>query len=66
MTMSLQDRITRLAKIHAPAGVVSAYLNTHWADEHQRERTRIFVREEAGRVRPGRDPALPPLTGGAP
>jgi hypothetical protein len=49
--MSLQNRITRLAKIHAPTGVVSVYLNTHWADEHQRERTRIFVRGEAGRAR---------------
>jgi hypothetical protein len=49
--MSIQDRITRLAKIHAPTGVISVYLNTHWADEHQRERTRVFVQEKIRRTR---------------
>jgi peptide subunit release factor 1 (eRF1) len=43
--------MTRLAKTHARAGVVSVYLNTHWADEHQRDRTRVFVREEVRRAR---------------
>jgi peptide subunit release factor 1 (eRF1) len=52
--MSLQDRITRLAKLHVPTGVVSVYLNTRWADEHQRDRTRLFVREEVQRARHAR------------
>jgi peptide subunit release factor 1 (eRF1) len=49
--MSLQDRITRLAKLHAPGGVLSVYLNTRWSDEHQRDRTRVFVRDEVRRAR---------------
>lgn len=48
--MTLQDRIARLARLHAPDGVVSVYLNTRWSDEHQRDRTRVFVREEVRRL----------------
>jgi peptide chain release factor subunit 1 len=49
--MSLEDRISRLAKLHVPAGVLSVYLNTRWSDEHQRDRTRLFVQEEVRRAR---------------
>ncbi|MBI2207672.1 MAG: hypothetical protein HYU41_27895 [Candidatus Rokubacteria bacterium] len=31
--------------------IVSVYLNTHWFDEHQRDRTRIFLSREIHRAR---------------
>jgi peptide subunit release factor 1 (eRF1) len=49
--MGLQDRIAQLAKLHVPSGVVSVYLNTRWSDQHQRDRTRVFVRDEVRRAR---------------
>ncbi len=50
--MDLRDRLTELARIkRAPTPVVSAYLNTRWADEHQRERARIFLKNELRRAR---------------
>jgi len=37
--MDLRARVTELGKIErAPAPVVTVYLNTRWADEHQRDR----------------------------
>jgi len=33
------------------APVVSVYLNTEWADEHQRERARIFVKNALAEAR---------------
>jgi peptide chain release factor subunit 1 len=50
--MTLVEQIARLSKLE-PTGapVVSAYLNTRWTDEHQRERTRIFVKGEVHRAR---------------
>jgi hypothetical protein len=43
--MTLQTRLVELAKIStAPAPVVSVYLDSRWADEHQRDRVRIFLK----------------------
>jgi peptide chain release factor subunit 1 len=53
-------RLRRLAGISGTTGpVVSVYLNTRWADEHQRERVRLFLTSELRKARaPGIDPAL--------
>ncbi len=55
--MSVADRLVELSRItDATHPVVSVYLDTRWADEHQRERARIFVRneiEKARRAEPG-------------
>jgi hypothetical protein len=37
----------------APSTVVSVYLNTHWTDEHQRQRARVFLKNEIRRARVG-------------
>ena len=42
-----------------PAPVVTVYLNTRWADEHQRDRVRIFLKNRAGGS-PARRPARAP------
>jgi hypothetical protein len=58
--MDLHARLTALGKIdRAPAPVVTAYLNTRWADEHQRDRVRIFLKNElaAARRAPGPRPS---------
>ncbi len=50
--MTLAEQIARLSKLEQTgAPVVSAYLNTQWTDEHQRERTRLFVKGEIRRAR---------------
>lgn len=50
--MDLKDRMRELARIgRAPTPVVSVYLNTRWADEHQRDRVRIFLKNELVRAR---------------
>jgi peptide chain release factor subunit 1 len=50
--MDLRHRLTELARIEsAPTPVVSVYLRTRWADEHERERARIFVKNELRRAR---------------
>jgi peptide subunit release factor 1 (eRF1) len=52
--MTLAERIVRLSKLQDGTGpVVSAYLNTRWTDEHQRERTRVFLKGELRRAREG-------------
>ncbi len=43
------DRLERLPAAHP--GVVSVYLNTRWSDEHQRDRTRVFLTGELRRAR---------------
>ena len=62
--MDLHARLTALGKIdRAPAPVVTVYLNTRWADEHQRDRVRIFLKNhlrEAGRA-PGVRPSAADL-----
>ena len=41
-TVDLRTRLRELARFESDgAPVVSVYLNTEWADEHQRERARI-------------------------
>jgi peptide subunit release factor 1 (eRF1) len=42
-------RLERLPAAHP--GVVSVYLNTSWSDEHQRDRTRVFLTRELARAR---------------
>ena len=50
--MKLQDRLVELAKIErAETPVVSVYVNTRWADEHQRDRARIFLKNELAKAR---------------
>lgn len=45
--MDPRARIAELAKImRTAAPVVSVYLNTRWADEQQRERVRVFLKNE--------------------
>jgi hypothetical protein len=52
---SHDDIAAQLARLeHLPSshpGVVSVYLNTRWSDEHQRDRTRVFVTGELHRAR---------------
>ncbi len=57
--MDLEARMAKLARIEpAPTPVVSVYLNTHWADEHQRERVRIFLKNALAEARAARTPGL--------
>jgi peptide chain release factor subunit 1 len=50
----LAARLRALSRMApAPSPVVSVYLNTHWTDEHQRERARIFLKNEIRRARVG-------------
>jgi len=60
--MDLHARLTELAKVtQAPAPVVSVYLNTRWADEHQRGRVRVFLKNELARAREAGGAALTDL-----
>ena len=55
--MDLQARLTALARIaKASTPVVSVYLDTRWVDEHQRERVRIFLKNELRRARQAANP----------
>jgi len=48
----LTERAAELARItRAPSPVVSVYLNTLWADEHQRHRVRVFLTDEIRKAR---------------
>ncbi len=50
--MDLDLRLRELARIQgAPTPVVSVYLNTHWSDERQRERVRLFLKNEIRKAR---------------
>lgn len=51
--MDLSARLTELAKMRGVRGtpVVSVYLNTRWADEHQRDRVRVFLKNEIRKTR---------------
>src|SRR5581483_6947728 len=56
-TMSITEQLPRLARLTGGrTPVVSVYLNTDWRDEHQRERTRVFLRREVRNARAA-DPA---------
>jgi peptide subunit release factor 1 (eRF1) len=55
----LRARLAELARItRAPAPVVSAYLDTLWGDEHQRDRVRVFLADELKKARAGAQPGL--------
>lgn len=59
-TIDLKKRLAALARWEFPEGapVVSVYLDTRWTDEQQRERVRIFLKNELRRARDaGRAPA---------
>ncbi len=50
--MDLKDRMRELARItKAATPVVSVYLDTWWMDEHQRDRVRIFLKNELAQAR---------------
>lgn len=52
--MNPHTRLVELARIKgATAPVVSVYLNTRWADERQRERVRVFLKNEIRKARRG-------------
>jgi peptide chain release factor subunit 1 len=56
--MNLTTRLSELARIRTTTEpVVSVYLDTHWTDEHQRERVRVFLKTE---LRKARDAATGP------
>jgi peptide subunit release factor 1 (eRF1) len=51
-TMDLDARLTELARIErAATPVVSVYLNTRWGDQHQRDRVRVFLKNELAKAR---------------
>jgi len=50
--MNVDARLAELAQLRgATTPVVSVYLNTRWADEHQRDRVRVFLKTEIRRAR---------------
>jgi peptide subunit release factor 1 (eRF1) len=50
--VDFRARMAELAKIgKAETPVVSVYLDTRWSDEHQRDRVRIFLKNEIARAR---------------
>ena len=52
MAMDLKTTLGKLGKISkAPTPVVSVYLDTRWADEHHRDRVRVFLKNELTRAR---------------
>src|SRR3990167_466695 len=52
--MELKARLTELARIKGTTTpVVSVSLTTSWEDEHQRERVRVFLKNELTKARQG-------------
>ena len=51
--MDVSARLTELAKLRGTreTPVVSVYLNTRWGDEHQRDRVRVFLKNEIRKAR---------------
>ena len=51
--MDVSARLTELAKLRGTreSPVVSVYLNTRWGDEHQRDRVRVFLKNEIRKAR---------------
>ena len=50
----LAARLRALSRMAPPPSpVVSVYLNTHWTDERERERARVFLKNEIRRARAG-------------
>jgi peptide chain release factor subunit 1 len=57
--MDLKQRLAELARMSDVAGpVISVYLNTRWADEHQRDRARVFLKNELRNAREAHGSAL--------
>ena len=56
--MDLKTKMAELARIEPSTPVVSVYLNTHWRDEHQRDRVRIFLKNALAQAREARTPGL--------
>jgi peptide subunit release factor 1 (eRF1) len=53
--MDLKTRMTELARTEpSSTPVVSVYLNTHWRDEHQRDRVRVFLKNALAEARAAR------------
>ncbi len=52
--LDVRERLAHLARIRSDGTpVVTVYLGTRWADEHQRERTRIFLKRAVAAARAG-------------
>jgi peptide subunit release factor 1 (eRF1) len=52
MSINLRTKLSELGTISkGPTPVVSVYVDTRWADEHQRDRVRIFFKNELARAR---------------
>jgi Bacterial archaeo-eukaryotic release factor family 10 len=50
--VTLAGQIVHLSKLNDSTGpVISVYLDTRWTDEHQRERTRLFLKTELNHAR---------------
>ncbi len=50
--MDLRERVATLGRVGpASTPVVTVYLGTRWADEHQRARVRIFLKNELAQAR---------------
>jgi peptide subunit release factor 1 (eRF1) len=50
--MDVRQRLAELARLPGATGpVISVYLNTAWDDEHQRDRTRVFLKTEIRNAR---------------
>src|SRR3970040_1426171 len=50
--MDMNARMTELSRVaKSEAPVVSVYLDTRWSDEHQRDRVRIFLKNEIAKAR---------------
>ncbi len=55
--MDYRARLGELARVKGTRSpVISVYLNTSWQDEHQRDRVRLFLKNELRRVRQGTEP----------
>ena len=53
--MDMNARMTELSRVaKAETPVVSVYLDTRWSDEHQRDRVRIFLKNEIAKAREAR------------
>jgi protein required for attachment to host cells len=50
--MDLRTRLADLSRLRSPASpVVTVYLGIRWTDEHERERVRVFLKNEVRRAR---------------
>ena len=53
--MDMNARMTELSRVaRSETPVVSVYLDTRWSDEHQRDRVRIFLKNEIAKAREAR------------